>query len=163
MKVGDHILENKEWIPQSVKPHPQVDLSFKIDCSDYERFGFACPTTKGGTLSAIADSGAQCCVWGVKDFLGAGFSLSDLFPVKQGLTSVSKSGLKILGACFLRLSGVSGTGKFLSSGAFTYVSPDVSGFYLSQNAMGQLGILPSSFPSVGAAAEGDVLLDAPVF
>ena len=85
--------------------------------------------------------------------MGKGFQLSDLFPVRQGLSSVSKSGLKILGACFLRLSGVSGTGQSFSCGAFTYVSPNISGFYLFQNAMVQLGIIASTFPSVGATSE----------
>ena len=99
--VSHHVFESDTWVPKSVKPHPRVNLSFTIDSSDYKRFGFACPTIKGGNLSAIADSGAQCCVWGVKDFLGAGFKPSDLFPVKHGLSSVSKSGLKLSGACFI--------------------------------------------------------------
>jgi len=47
--------------------------------------------------------------------------------------------------------GTSPSGLDLSCAAVVYVSPDVSGFYLSQEAMVQLKIVPNNFPSVGAA------------
>ena len=137
--------------PKSAKAHPKVDLIFRTEGSDYARFGYPCPKVGSGTVSAIVDSGAQCCVWGLGGFFGAGFTLDHLIPVKQGLSAVSKFGLKVLGACFLRLSGISDDKRSISCGAFVYISSDVTGFYLSQSAMLQLQIVSSNFPSVSAA------------
>ena len=62
-----------------------------------------------------------------------------------------KSKITIFGALLLRLRGVSGTGEEYSAAAIVYVSPDVSGFYMSQDVMIQLCIVPREFPAIGGA------------
>ena len=42
-----------------------------------------------------------------------------------------------------------------SCAAIVYVSPDVSGFYLSKEAIIQLQIIPADFPRVGGAASSE--------
>ena len=50
------------------------------------------------------------------------------------------------------MSGKSPSGRVYSCAAIVYVSPDVSGLYLSKEAMIQLQIIPADFPKVGGAA-----------
>ena len=149
--IPHQIFKENEWISQAAPPHPKVNLLISTEESDYARFGYHFPTVVRGEISAIVDSGAQCCVWGYEDFLRAGFQKMDLLPVRQSLSAVSKVGLTILGACFLRLRGITHDSDPMSCAVFTYVSSDVSGFYLSQDAMIQLRIVSPGFPSVGAA------------
>ena len=103
--------------------------------------GHPCPSISGRVI-AIADSGAQCCVWGLKEFISSGFKVGDLIPVNQNLSAVSRAKLRISGACFFRLHGTLDGRVTSSHPVFTYISPDVSGFFLSQYAMIKLGILP---------------------
>ena len=144
-----HVFANGAWEHKAVKSHPRVDLLFSTEECDYTRFGYPCPQVSG-KVSAIVDSGAQCCVWGLPEFLRAGFTDQDFIPVKQGLSAVSKSGLKVLGVVFLHLSGTPEYKRPILCGAFTYVSSDVYGLYLSQHTMIQLQIVPPDYPSVGA-------------
>ena len=106
------------------------------------------------TATAIVDSGAQVCVWGWNQCRAAGFTRNDLTPVKQKLNGVSKSQIIIYGAVLLRLHGTSNLGDHYSAAAIVYVSPDVSGLYISKQVMIQLCIVPEGFPSIGGARQG---------
>ena len=147
--LSHQIFEGNTWVSKPARPHPRIDLSYSTEELDYARVDHPCPK-RSRLVSAIADSGAQCCVWGLSDFLDSGFKIGDLIPVKQSLTAVSRAKLTISGACFL-------DGKVTASHpVFTYISPDVSGFFLSQHAMIKLGILSPNFPSVDAVTSGSV-------
>ena len=54
------------------------------------------------------------------------------------------------------MTGVSPSGKEHSCAAIVYVLPDVSGFYLSKEAMIQLQIVPVDFPTVWGVLSSDV-------
>ena len=147
-----HIFQSGDWRIKLAQPHPTVVLQVSTKQSDYDYFKLMHPVLAGHTITAIVDSGAQCCLWGWNNCRAAGFKRGDLIPVKQKLTAVSKSRISIFGAVILRIYGTSLSGKQYSAACIVYISPDVSGFYLSQDAMIQLEIVPVDFPSVGAAA-----------
>ena len=54
---------------------------------------------------------AQSCLWGLDNFLQAGFTEADLIPVRHSLYSANKEKIPISGAVLLRLSGSSSTGQ----------------------------------------------------
>jgi hypothetical protein len=156
--LSHHVFESGNWVKKPAPSHPTVTLTAHTDESDYTQFGFSNPNVKNVNLQAIVDSGAQCCVWGWKDCNRAGFTYKHLIPVKQKLNAVSKSAVRIHGAVILRMSGTSlASSANKPCAAIVYVSPDVSGFYLSNEAMKQLLIVPHNFPSVGKDMKIDSL------
>ena len=156
LTLNHHVFENGDWKLRLAQPHPTVRLMVATECSDYEEFGFNRPSVSNHGVQAIIDSGAQCCLWGWSDCKAAGFQQDDLLPVKQKLSAVSRLRINIYGAVILRMTGVSPSGQEHSCAAIVYVSPDVSGFYLSKEAMIRLQIVPVDFPMVGGALSSDV-------
>ena len=77
--------------------------------------------------------------------------MSDLIPVTLGLSAANKSPIKVSGAIIANLHGTSADGNDISCATMVYVSPSANGFYLSCEAMLDLGIISRGFPSVGAA------------
>ena len=155
LTLNHHVFTNGNWKLKLAQPHPTVQLKVSTDSSDYEGFGFDNPGILDQLIKAIVDSGAQCCLWGLADCLAAGFRQSDLIPVRQKLNAVSRMRINIYGAVILRMNGVSQDERKHSCAAIVYVSPDVSGFYLSKEAMIQLQIIPADFPRVGGAASSE--------
>ena len=153
--LSHHVFKDGNWRSKVAQPHPTVELNVSTTVSDYEGFGFPYPAINKHHITAIVDSGAQCCLWGWNDCRAAGFTRKDLIPVKQKLNAVSKSRLTIYGAVILRMTGIDSSGEEFASAALVYVSSNVSGFYLSQEAMIQLKIVPANFPSVGGAVKMD--------
>ena len=55
------------------------------------------------------------------------------------------------GALILRIHGVSNTGVEFSAAAIVYISSDVAGFYMPEDVIIQLCIVPPGFPAIGGA------------
>ncbi len=151
MVLRHHVFKNGNWKLHVAKPHPTIKLSIFTRKLDYDEFNLRYPVIKIHSINAITDSGAHCCLWGWADCQRAGLQRGDLIPVRQRLNGVSKSKINIYGAVLLRMFGISSTGECINCAAMVYVSPDVTGFYLSEEAMMQLKIISSSFPNVGSA------------
>ena len=122
-----------------------------VNHSDYQAFGRRCPTTAPTTITAMADTGAQSCLWSRDGFLAAGFSKEDLLPVHVDLVAANKSPITIDGAIIVRLQEIPLSDDKNSCATMVYVSKSAHGFYLSLEAMMDLGIVSHDFPSVGAA------------
>ena len=60
--------------------------------------------------------------------------------------------ITIDGAILLRLSGVSKQGDVVEAAVMAYISPDTDSFFLSKEAMVQLGIISQDFPQLGASS-----------
>ncbi len=150
--LSHHIFANGKWIRKSAPSHPVVDLAAYTDQDDYSYFGFENPEAHNIHIKAIVDSGAQCCVWSWRECQQAGFTRDRLIPVRQKLNAVSRNTIRIYGAVVLRMFGTTSEMNACQPAvAIVYVSPDVTGFYLSNEAMKQLLIVPESFPAVGGA------------
>ena len=104
---------------------------------------------------------AQSCLWSMTGFLAAGFTPSDLIPVSLDLVAANKSPIKIAGAIILLLHGYSPDSEPFSCATIVYVSEAAPGFYMSWEAMMDLGCVSPKFPSVGAAADTPVTQQPP--
>ena len=142
-----------KWIKRSAPSHPSVNLMGYTDQQDYDHFRFSNPKVRNICIDAVVDSGAQCCVWSWRECKAAGFKREDLIPVKQKLNAVSKDSIRIYGEIILRMHGTSLADLEEPSAGIVYVSPDVTGFYLSNDVMKQLSIVPKNFPLIGGAMD----------
>ena len=148
-----HVFSKGQWRRARFLNHPEIKLSVSATKNDYLAFGRKCPDVAPTIISAMADSGAQSCLWSLNDFYAAGFSKKHLIPVNMDLVAANKSPIKIDGAVLLRLNGLSSNGMQLSCACMTYISQQAKGFYLSREAMMDLGIVSKDFPMVGAVPE----------
>ena len=155
LTLNYHVFTNGNWKLKLAELHSTVQLVLSTDSLDYEEFGFDNLGILNKFIKAIVNSGALCCLWGLADCLAIGFSQSELIPVIQKLNAVSRMHINIYGAVILRTNGVSRNGRKHSFAAIVYVSPHVSGFYLSKVAMIQLQIIPTDIPRVSGAASSE--------
>ena len=112
--------------------------------------GFHHPTIAPKYIDVVADSGAQSCLWSRKEYLSSGFSMNDLIPVRHAMRAANRAPIAIDGAVLLRLTGSSADGSHYEAAAMVYISPDAHSFFLSKDAMVQLGVIPPSFPQIGS-------------
>ena len=110
------------------------------------RYPFICPKF----IDVVTDSGAQSCLWSRKEFLASGFSMKDLIPVRHAMRAANRAPITIDGAVLLRLSGSSVEGSDFEAAAMVYISPDARSFFLSKDAMIQLGVIAPTFPQIGS-------------
>lgn len=97
--LGHHIFDSSEgWKKAESMQHPTLKLRMSVDVTDYEQVGAKCPNTKPSHVSAVTDTGAQSCLWGLQDFLNHGFKKSDLIPVKRTLLAANREAIEISGA-----------------------------------------------------------------
>ena len=80
-----------------------------------------------------------------------GFLLEDLIPVTHSMKAANSASIRIDGAILLKLEGHDSDNRKHCAAVMVYVSPDSKKFYLSREAMVQLGIISHDFPQVGAA------------
>ena len=147
-----HIFTAGQWKTARFQDHPRVNLTVSTNEADYLAFGRKNTSIKPFIVSAMVDSGAQSCLWSLKDFLSAGFAESDLLQVSVDLVAANRSPINVAGALILRLQGrAKDSDKEYTCASMVYVSKDANGFYLSCEAMVDLCIVPSNFPSIGAA------------
>jgi len=114
--------------------------------------GIRYPSIAPKHIDVVTDSGAQSCLWSRKEFLSSGFSMKDLIPVRHAMRAANRAPIKIDGAVLIRLAGLAAGGSHLEAAAMVYISPDANSFYLSKDAMIQLGIISPSFPQIGSAS-----------
>ena len=88
------------------------------------------------------------CLWSLTGFLTAGFSMSDLIPVTLDIMAANRSTITIAGAIILRIEGRSLNNDLLTCATMVYISETARGFYLSWEAMLDLGIISPCFPYV---------------
>ena len=119
--------------------------------------GLTFPNIRPSHTGAVTDTGAQSNLLGLKVFHQLGLKKHDLVGVKNRLRAINQEEINILGAVFLRISGNDPvTGDTIETAIMAYVSDSTSRFYISKQAMEQLGIIGSDFPRVGSATIGGV-------
>lgn len=104
-----------------------------------------------GTVSATADTGCQSCLAGVTLLPKLGLQACHLIPTKMRMTAANSNGIKILGALPLRISGISPTGDHCITHQIVYFTDSTDRCFLSKQACMALGIIPATFPTLGAA------------
>ena len=149
--LDDHIYDqlSDTWINKGSKPQPYISLTAKVALEDYNALGFRQPTdTNTVAISAMADTGCQSCLTGIKIVKRLGLHEKDLIPAKMKMHAANNKGIRILGATFLHLLGKDQHGQTIETRQMTYVTDNSKKFFLSREACVALGIIPKAFPEV---------------
>jgi hypothetical protein len=101
------------------------------------------------SIRGIADTGAQCNLWGFDDYIKAGFTEAQLKPVSSRFCAADKRPIIIVGAFHGLFEGRSPEGVNISCFSMVYVSRAVTGFFMSYDTMLSLSVLNSKFPTIG--------------
>ena len=124
-----------------------------MDESDYDHLRLPCPKMRPTKCAVVPDSGCQSVLLGLKTFNKFGLKKSNLVPVKGRMNAINGEGINIIGAVFLRLEGTDATtGQPVQTAVMAHVSESTERFYISRQAMRELGIIAHDFPKVQARA-----------
>jgi len=157
----NHMLFDPEsgWKMIESMAHPTLELTISVDQLDYQGVNRSTPNVKPSNITVVTDTGAQSCLWGLSDFLRCGFTTNDLIPIKHNLYAANKEKIAVLGAVLIRLSGRTSDGDRRTAAVMAYISPNTRRFYLSREALIQLGIITKDFPRIGSADESSAVND----
>ena len=84
-------------------------------------------------MLALADTGCQAVCIGPLQLSKLGLSKDDLMEVEMRLSGANGSGLNILGALFINISGESSLGKVFQTKQLCYVAEGVDKMLLSRH------------------------------
>ena len=145
-----HIFDGtKGWMKKPAEPHPTITLKAFTDKNDYYHLRLTCPRMRPTRVNVITDSGCQSSLLGLKTLHMLGLTKSCLVPVKGNMSAINGEGISILGAVFLRLEGLdNSSGQTVQTAVMAYVTESTDRFFISQQAMRELGIIPQDFPKV---------------
>ena len=107
--------------------------------------------TQAKHIEAVADTGCQTCTAGV-DVIENLCSEQYLIPTKHRIVGITDASLAIAGIVFLRIQTESGQ----ETKQTVYVSRNVSGLYLSESALKDLGVICDEFPHVATTRAASV-------
>lgn len=113
------------WWKRPSKPQPFLNITVRLVNEDYKQLGFAPITaaSKSITLQAMADTGCQSCLAGLKCIQRIGLNKSDLIPVTMKMRAANNDAINILGAVILRLSGNNDKGSTFETQIRSPTSP----------------------------------------
>jgi len=150
--LDHHIFTDEGWKRARTLAHPILSLRISTCKDDYAQFGINPANISPKHIDVVADTGAQSCLWSRREFLRSGFNMADLIKVHHTMEAANAAPIEIDGAILLRLSGKNDkSDEEIHAAVMVYVSPDSKKFYLSKEAMVQLGIIHHDFPQVGVA------------
>ena len=152
--LDHHVFDKftKEWLRRQSKPQPYIRLQMSIRQEDYDHFGFPLRIPqKRSFVSAMADTGCQSCLAGLKIVKKLGLSTRDLIPVNIKMHAADNHDIRILSATILRLSGKNNKGEEQSTRQMIYVTNNTDKLFLSREACIDLGIIPNTFPTMDKA------------
>ena len=151
----DHHVYDKlsdTWVKQHSKSQPFINVAATVSPQDYSALGFRLNIRhpSSAILPAMADTGCQSCLAGLKVIHPLGLRESDLMPVTMQMRTANNLGIKILGATVLRMSAKNPEGKTLETRQMTYITDTSDKLFLSREACSALGIINDTFPTVGS-------------
>ena len=154
----DHHIYNAHqdsWEKKPSAPQPTVQIEIQALPSDAKDLGIdrtlRSPTVTANT-QAIADTGCQSCLAGTSLLKLLGLKVSNLTPTSMKMRAANKDPIGIVGALALRITNTAGLMPFKTTRQIVYISDATEKFFLSMEACKDLGIIPSSFPSMESAA-----------
>ena len=149
--LSHHIFSSERgWMQKSAEGQPKLKITVSPCSRMYDRFNLEVPRVAAAQIEGLADTGAQSCLWGIKDFYKCGFKRSQLIPVRHSMVVANRERLDIVGAVFLEIMAADQRAKVM-----VYVSPNVQGFYMSRQSLEQLKVISHNFPLPGEMATQD--------
>lgn len=151
----DHHLYNQlsdTWVRQPSQPQPFIQVTARVDPTDYNHFDIdskITPKPKTTTITAMADTGCQSCLAGIKVLHRLGISEKHLVPVTMKMHAANNVGIRILGAAILRISGKGPRGETYETPQVVYVTDNSDKMFLSREACAALGMITQNFPTIG--------------
>ena len=142
-----------EWVTKHPPSQPCLRLSVNIDTKSYRDNNVKPPSAfkhRSAEMKALADTGCQAVCMGPAQLPGLGLSVKDLMEVDLRLSGANRTSIRILGGMFITITGEDSSGKKWSTKQLCYVAEGVTRLMLSKQACVQLGIVNSSFPSIGS-------------
>ena len=109
-------------------------------------------------IRGIADTGSQPNIWGRKDFLKAGLSVSMLEDVNLTIKAANQEPLHIIGAFRAEFEGDAPDNTTISCQAMVFVSSSISGMYIGLDTLIDLEIISRDFPYVGSCSVNSLSL-----
>ena len=140
------------WMIKDSKSQPSMNWKLSINQSDFKELSLPIPDAKSSKVKVITDTGAQSSLMGIKAFRNFGFDEALIVPAKKKMFAVNSEGINKLGAFIGRLCGHDKQGHYIEAPEMIYVTDSIDLFYLSRQGMENLKIIPTDFPSIGAAA-----------
>lgn len=149
----DHHLYNQlndTWVKKPSRPQPFLKLTVEALREDYRHLGFTLARTPKPTHAhAMADTGCQSCLTGIKIINKLGLKKKDLIPVTMKMHAANDKGITILGAVILQFSGKDQSGNLVTTRQITYVTDNSEKLFLSREACIALGMITEAFPTIG--------------
>ena len=146
------------WLQSKPLDSPTLPVSFSIDRQAYSELGLAFPkhshnsqVSRLASHYATADSGAQLTVIPASVLESMKVKLESIFPVQARLNGASNAPIMVEGGILLKISSTNPTTHVTkTSRQLCYVSRHVTSTFLSFSCCVDLGLLPATFPEVGA-------------
>ena len=151
VRLDHHIFTKDGWQRANSLSHPVLSLKITTAQEDYKSLNIPHVSILPTNVKAVTDTGAQSCLWSRREFLSCGFALTDLIPVTHQMKAANAAPIHIDGAILLRLSGSDQAKNEIQAAVMVYISSDANHFYLSKEAMVQLGIISPNFPQIGSS------------
>ena len=154
IRLDHHIYNdiNQTWKKRKSDSQPCVTVEVSAFPSDAHDLGATTSLTKPTIpvpYAAMPDTGCQSCLAGVDLLQRMGLQLHHLLQVSMQMTAANNKGIEIIGALPLRFSGVSPAGTIVTTRQLVYFSYAAKRLFLSKNACTTLGLISSSFPTIG--------------
>ncbi|MEL6802565.1 MAG: reverse transcriptase family protein, partial [Bacteroidota bacterium] len=152
--IGHHVYSQSEkrWMKRTSIPQPLVKISASIDKDDYSALGLelkARPKNIQVTAVGLVDTGCQSCLAGYEFARRLGMTKAALAQTKLSMYAANKSRIDILGVIVVRFCGKDKHGQAVETRQMVYISNSTCNVYLSREACIDLGIISSSFPTIG--------------
>uniref|UniRef100_A0AAV2JCK1 Telomerase-binding protein EST1A n=1 Tax=Knipowitschia caucasica TaxID=637954 RepID=A0AAV2JCK1_KNICA len=152
LPLAHHLYDDMcdKWTRRPSNPQPYIHLTITIEREDYKALGLDLQKrTRAVTLPAMADTGCQSCLIGVKVAQRLGLSTEDLIPVSMTMKAANDEGIRILGAAVVRFAGTSSDARRLETRQIAYVTDTSDRIFLSRTACVDLGMISDKFPTLG--------------
>lgn len=139
------------WEKRPSQPQPFINITVKVVEDDYNQLGFNAVTShqRNVVIPAMADTGCQSCLAGIKVLHKIGIKQTDLIPVNMKMHAANNKGITILGAIVVRLSGKDRENQKHETRQIVYITDSSDKFFLSKEACIALGMISQSFPTIG--------------
>ena len=137
-KLGHCVFRDGEWKASNFRKHPRLKFNLQFE----SRHGSV-------SVNSIADTGAQSNMWGYRNYIDAGFLVSDLQPTSSQFCVADLSPLDVIGVFKAVFQGHAADGRVVSCRSLVYISKSVDAFFLSRDTLEDLYVINSSFPKIG--------------